>query len=57
MGALYKGLIATGVLSVGAIAIVNFLIFGGFGTRVHDRRRRDLHLARRCSGARSSASP
>ena len=30
MGALYKGLIATGVLSVAAIAILNFLIFGGF---------------------------
>src|SRR5215211_1468905 len=32
MGALYKGLIATGVLSVGAIAIVNLLIFGGLST-------------------------
>jgi K(+)-stimulated pyrophosphate-energized sodium pump len=32
MGALYKGLIVTGVLSVAAIAILNFLIFGGFGT-------------------------
>jgi len=31
MGALYKGLIATGVLSVVAIAILNYLIFGGFG--------------------------
>jgi K(+)-stimulated pyrophosphate-energized sodium pump len=30
MGALYKGLIVTGVLSVAAIAILNFLIFGGF---------------------------
>lgn len=30
MGALYKGFIATGVLSVGAIAIVNWLMFGGF---------------------------
>ncbi len=30
MGALYKGLIATGVLSVAAIAILNFAIFGGF---------------------------
>jgi K(+)-stimulated pyrophosphate-energized sodium pump len=30
MGALYKGLIATGLLSVVAIAIVNFLLFGGF---------------------------
>src|SRR4051812_40510583 len=33
MGALYKGLIATGVLSVGAIAIVNVLVFGGFGAQ------------------------
>jgi K(+)-stimulated pyrophosphate-energized sodium pump len=32
MGALYKGLIATGVLSVGAIAIVNLLVFGGLST-------------------------
>ncbi|HEX8164333.1 MAG TPA: sodium/proton-translocating pyrophosphatase, partial [Beijerinckiaceae bacterium] len=32
MGALYKGLIATGVLSVAAIAIVNLLVFGGFST-------------------------
>jgi K(+)-stimulated pyrophosphate-energized sodium pump len=30
MGALYKGFIAAGVLSVGAIAIVNYLMFGGF---------------------------
>jgi K(+)-stimulated pyrophosphate-energized sodium pump len=30
MGALYKGLIATGILSVVAIAIVNMLVFGGF---------------------------
>lgn len=30
MGALYKGFIATGVLSVGAIAAVNHLMFGGF---------------------------
>ena len=30
MGALYKGLIATGILSVGAIAIINLLMFGGF---------------------------
>lgn len=30
MGALYKGFIATGVFSVGAIAIVNWLMFGGF---------------------------
>src|SRR5215207_7135315 len=32
MGALYKGLIATGVLSVGAIAIVNLLVLGGLST-------------------------
>ena len=31
MGALYKGLIATGVLSLGAIALVNMFMFGGFG--------------------------
>src|ERR687894_919736 len=31
MGALYKGLIATGVLSIAAIALVNFVLFGGFG--------------------------
>ncbi len=30
MGALYKGFIAAGVLSVGAIATVNYLMFGGF---------------------------
>ncbi|MCE4223250.1 sodium-translocating pyrophosphatase [Methylobacterium sp. C25] len=34
MGALYKGLIASGLLSVVAIAIVNFAMFGGFGTAV-----------------------
>ncbi|GLS43471.1 sodium-translocating pyrophosphatase [Methylobacterium brachythecii] len=32
MGALYKGLIASGLLSVVAIGIVNFALFGGFGT-------------------------
>jgi K(+)-stimulated pyrophosphate-energized sodium pump len=32
MGALYKGLIAAGVLSVIAIAILNFVLFSGFGT-------------------------
>ncbi|HEY8382490.1 MAG TPA: sodium-translocating pyrophosphatase [Microvirga sp.] len=32
MGALYKGLIATGVLSIGAIAAVNYSLLGGFGT-------------------------
>ncbi len=31
MGALYKGLIASGVLSIFAIAAVNFGMFGGFG--------------------------
>ena len=30
MGALYKGFIAAGLLSVGAIAAVNYLMFGGF---------------------------
>ncbi|WP_029029348.1 sodium-translocating pyrophosphatase [Salinarimonas rosea] len=30
MGALYKGFIATGVLSIAAIALVNVLLFGGF---------------------------
>ncbi|TDR94107.1 sodium-translocating pyrophosphatase [Enterovirga rhinocerotis] len=30
MGALYKGFIAAGVLSIAAIAIVNLLVFGGF---------------------------
>jgi K(+)-stimulated pyrophosphate-energized sodium pump len=34
MGALYKGLIATGVLSVAAIAIVTFLMFEGFDTEL-----------------------
>ena len=33
MGALYKGLIAAGVLSVVAIALVNFALFGGFSTQ------------------------
>ncbi|UMY16545.1 sodium-translocating pyrophosphatase [Methylobacterium organophilum] len=32
MGALYKGLIAAGVLSVVAIALVNLTLLGGFGT-------------------------
>ncbi|HEX2137915.1 MAG TPA: sodium-translocating pyrophosphatase [Microvirga sp.] len=32
MGALYKGLIATGVLSIAAIAVLNFVVFGGFET-------------------------
>ncbi len=32
MGALYKGFIGAGVLSVGAIALVNMWILGGFGT-------------------------
>ncbi|CAM5196378.1 K(+)-insensitive pyrophosphate-energized proton pump OS=Bosea thiooxidans OX=53254 GN=hppA PE=3 SV=1 [Bosea thiooxidans] len=30
MGALYKGFIGAGVLSVGAIAVVNYTMFGGF---------------------------
>jgi K(+)-stimulated pyrophosphate-energized sodium pump len=33
MGALYKGFIATGVLSIPAIALVNMWILGGFGVR------------------------
>jgi K(+)-stimulated pyrophosphate-energized sodium pump len=33
MGALYKGFATAGVLSAAAIAVVNFLMFGGFGTR------------------------
>jgi K(+)-stimulated pyrophosphate-energized sodium pump len=33
MGALYKGVIATGVLSIVAIALLNLVIFGGFGTQ------------------------
>ncbi|CAO4164810.1 sodium-translocating pyrophosphatase [Methylorubrum populi] len=32
MGALYKGLIAAGVLSIVAIALVNLALFGGFST-------------------------
>jgi K(+)-stimulated pyrophosphate-energized sodium pump len=32
MGALYKGLIATGLLSLVAIALVNLTLLGGFGT-------------------------
>jgi K(+)-stimulated pyrophosphate-energized sodium pump len=32
MGALYKGFIAAGVLSVAAIAAVNYFMFGGFAT-------------------------
>ncbi|HEX8375875.1 MAG TPA: sodium-translocating pyrophosphatase, partial [Geminicoccaceae bacterium] len=32
MGALYKGLITAGVLSIGAIAAVNYALFGGFDT-------------------------
>jgi K(+)-stimulated pyrophosphate-energized sodium pump len=37
MGALYKGLIVTGVLSIGAIAAVNYVLFGGFGTQFEAR--------------------
>ena len=33
MGALYKGFIAAGVLSIGAIAAVTHVMFGGFGTQ------------------------
>jgi K(+)-stimulated pyrophosphate-energized sodium pump len=33
MGALYKGFVAAGVLSIGAIALVHFAMFGGFDTR------------------------
>ncbi len=33
MGALYKGFIATGVLSIPAIALANLWVLGGFGTR------------------------
>lgn len=33
MGALYKGFAVSGILSVGAIALVNLLMFGGFATR------------------------
>ncbi|WP_407522210.1 sodium-translocating pyrophosphatase [Methylobacterium oryzisoli] len=33
MGALYKGLIGAGILSIGAIAAINFVMFGGFATR------------------------
>ncbi len=32
MGALYKGFIATGVLSIVAIALANLMLFGGFGS-------------------------
>ncbi|MDB5592406.1 sodium-translocating pyrophosphatase [Enterovirga sp.] len=32
MGALYKGFITAGVLSIGAIALVNLVMFGGFRT-------------------------
>src|SRR6185436_14234153 len=31
MGALYKGFIATGVLSIVAIAVINWVVFGGYG--------------------------
>ncbi len=32
MGALYKGLVASGILSLAAIAAVTYVMFGGFGT-------------------------
>ncbi len=55
MGALYKGLIATGVLSlIGIAGVIHWLI--GFGMPL-TARRRDLHRPRRCSAAASSASP
>ena len=51
MGALYKGLIATGVLSlVGVAGVIDWLV--GFGTA----RRASTSPAWRCSGAASSAS-
>ncbi|MFT0892201.1 sodium-translocating pyrophosphatase [Pseudochelatococcus sp. G4_1912] len=34
MGALYRGFIATGLLSLIAIALVTWLVFGSFGTRL-----------------------
>ncbi len=37
MGALYKGFIATGVLSIVAIAAANLSLFGGFGTTMEAR--------------------
>ncbi|MFE1602799.1 sodium-translocating pyrophosphatase [Methylobacterium sp. ID0610] len=33
MGALYKGLIGAGVLSIAAVAAINAVLFGGFATR------------------------
>ena len=55
MGALYKGLIATGVLSLIGIAVVTHLMIG-FGTPLQDWRRRGLHRRPACSCAASSAS-
>src|SRR4051794_41028732 len=37
MGALYKGFLATAVLSLGAVALVNFVLFGGFGATFEAR--------------------
>ena len=37
MGALYKGFIATGVLSIAAVAVANVALFGGFGTTMEAR--------------------
>ena len=51
MGALYKGLIATGVLSlIGVAGVINYLV--GFGALAGRR----SSPAWRCSGAASSAS-
>ncbi len=46
MGALYKGFIATGALSIPAIAVANWWILGGFGATFTHRAGRDLHLGR-----------
>ena len=54
MGALYKGLIATGVISIALIAVLTHLVFGFdavfTGTNV------TRHCRAACSGARPSAS-
>ncbi len=53
MKALYKGLIATGILSVGAIALVIDWLFG-FSAAIGDDHRRRRHRAAACGCARSS---